>query len=167
MADRRSIAQIKRHLLLADWFCKTGECPHIFSRRGIYRSVSGFQGTPRTKSHSYEPYLIVYSGRYNDSSASNRGSSSGNGRYWSSTVNTSNSNNAYNLNFNSSSVNPGTNNNNKYNGYAVRCVAGEIPAVLRVFYSLPPTLELIWPANRIKHLRSESLTIEMLHHAEI
>ena len=52
----------------------------------------------------------------NGSSVSNAGS---NGRYWSSTWNSNT--NAYNLNFNSGSVNP-QNNNNKYNGYAVRCV---------------------------------------------
>ena len=62
---------------------------------------------------------FVYSGNWNSSSANNRGS---NGNYWSSSAN--NSNNAYNLNFNSSNVNPGTNNNNKYNGNSVRCVAG-------------------------------------------
>lgn len=43
-----------------------------------------------------------------------------NGNYWSSTPN-SNSSNAYNLNFNStSSINP-SNNNNRYNGFSVRC----------------------------------------------
>ena len=44
-----------------------------------------------------------------------------NGNYWSRVANSSN--NAYNLNFNSSSnVNP-SNNNNRYNGNSVRCVA--------------------------------------------
>ena len=43
-----------------------------------------------------------------------------NGYYWSSTANSTT--NAYNLNFNYSNVNPGNNNNNKYNGFAVRCV---------------------------------------------
>ena len=62
-------------------------------------------------------WVFVYSGNFNNSSANNRGS---NGNYWSSTAN--NSNNAYNLNFNSSNVNPGMNNNNKYNGNSVRCV---------------------------------------------
>ena len=62
--------------------------------------------------------VFVYSGNWNDSSANNRGN---NGNYWSSTAN--NTNNAYNLNFNSDNVNPGTNNNNKNNGNSVRCVA--------------------------------------------
>lgn len=42
--------------------------------------------------------------------------------YWSGTANTS-ATNAWNLNFNSSTVYPGTNNNNKGNGFSVRCVA--------------------------------------------
>ncbi len=58
----------------------------------------------------------TYSGNWNNS-LNNQGS---NGNYWSSTANSAT--NAYNLNFNSSNINPGTNNNNKYNGFAVRCV---------------------------------------------
>ena len=61
---------------------------------------------------------LLYSGNYNNSSLNNVGS---NGNWWSSTVN--NTNNSYNLNVNSNgNVNP-QNNNNKYNGFAVRCVA--------------------------------------------
>ena len=55
-------------------------------------------------------------GNGSGSSVSGAGS---NGRYWSSTWNSNT--NAYNLNFTSSVVNP-QNNNNKRNGYAVRCV---------------------------------------------
>ncbi|MBR3052324.1 hypothetical protein IKG60_01735 [Candidatus Saccharibacteria bacterium] len=44
----------------------------------------------------------------------------GNGNYWSSTVNSSE--NARNLNFNATNVNP-ENNNNRYNGFSLRCVA--------------------------------------------
>ncbi|WP_251623692.1 DUF1566 domain-containing protein [Odoribacter lunatus] len=43
----------------------------------------------------------------------------GNGNYWSSTW--ISATNAYNMNFNSGAVNP-QNNNNKYWGFAVRCV---------------------------------------------
>ncbi|MDE5638906.1 MAG: DUF1566 domain-containing protein, partial [Odoribacter sp.] len=50
------------------------------------------------------------------SSVSGAGSSA---YYWSSTF--YNTNNAYVLNFNSGGVNP-QNNDNKYNGFAVRCV---------------------------------------------
>ena len=61
--------------------------------------------------------MFLYSGNVNGSSVNNRGS---NGNYWSKSAN--NSNNAYNLNFNSSNVNP-SNNNNKNNGFSVRCLA--------------------------------------------
>ena len=43
-----------------------------------------------------------------------------NGYFWSSTVNSAT--NARNLNFDTSIVNPGNNDNNKYNGFGVRCV---------------------------------------------
>ena len=43
-----------------------------------------------------------------------------NGNYWETSVNSSR--NAYNLNFNSTNLNP-ANNNNKGNGFTVRCVA--------------------------------------------
>ena len=65
------------------------------------------------------PNNFVYSGRFFNSSASNRGSG---GYYWSSTAVSSSS--AYNLYFNSSSVSPGTRSYNKYNGNSVRCVLG-------------------------------------------
>ena len=57
-----------------------------------------------------------YSGNWN-SGFDNQGT---NGYFWSSTANSAD--NARNLNFNSSNVNPGNNNNNKLNGFAVRCV---------------------------------------------
>jgi hypothetical protein len=56
------------------------------------------------------------SGRYNGASLENRGT---NGYYWSASFN--DSTNAYNLNFNSSNVNP-QNNNNRYRGLTVRPV---------------------------------------------
>ena len=60
-------------------------------------------------------------GNCNNGSVNNVGS---NGNYWSSSLNSSNVQNAYNLNFNSGNVN-WQNNNNRYNGYAVRGVLGE------------------------------------------
>ena len=57
----------------------------------------------------------VYSGNYNNGSLNNTGS---NGYWWSATAN--NSNNQYNLNYNGGSLN--TNNNNKNNGFSVRCI---------------------------------------------
>ena len=58
----------------------------------------------------------VAAGNYNGSSHNNEGS---NGNYWSSVLNSAD--NAYNLNFNSTGVNP-QNNNNRYNGFSVRAV---------------------------------------------
>ncbi len=81
---------------------------------GAYQSTA--EASNRWRSY---PNNFVYSGNVNGSSVNNRGA---NGNYWSSSAN--NSNNAYNLNFNSSNVNPGTNNFYKYYGRMVRCVAG-------------------------------------------
>ena len=61
-------------------------------------------------------FLPAAGNRNNDGTMNNVGS---NGNYWSSTPN--DSNNAYNLNFNSGNVNA-TNNNNRNNGRSVRCV---------------------------------------------
>ncbi len=60
--------------------------------------------------------LGVLGGNGNGSSVNNAGS---NGYYWSSTWNSTT--NAYNMNFNSGNVWP-QDNNNKNNGFAVRCV---------------------------------------------
>ena len=60
--------------------------------------------------------FLPAAGNYNGTSLNNRGS---NGNYWSASFN--NSSNAYNLNFNSSNVNP-QNNNNRYYGFSVRAV---------------------------------------------
>ncbi|MDE6182981.1 MAG: hypothetical protein K2F53_00975 [Rikenellaceae bacterium] len=49
-----------------------------------------------------------------------------NGNYWSSVA--YDSNNAYNLYFNSSNLN--VNNNNKQNGFSVRCVRQEFTALI-------------------------------------
>ena len=56
------------------------------------------------------------SGNRNGTSLNNHGS---NGNYWSSSLNSSA--NGYNLNFNSSGVNP-ANNNNRFNGFSIRSV---------------------------------------------
>lgn len=60
--------------------------------------------------------FLPAAGNRNGTSVNNVGS---NGNYWSSTAN--GTNNAYNLNFNSSNFNP-SNNNNRYNGNSVRLV---------------------------------------------
>lgn len=60
--------------------------------------------------------FLPAAGNRNGSSYNNVGT---NGNYWSATLNTSNTNNAYNLNFNSGNCN--VNNNNRNNGYSLRC----------------------------------------------
>ena len=63
--------------------------------------------------------LFALAGNFNDSTPVNQGS---NGNYWSSTRN--NGNNMYNLNLNTSNVNP-ANTNNRNNGFSIRCVAAQ------------------------------------------
>lgn len=60
--------------------------------------------------------FLPAAGNRNGSSYNNVGT---NGNYWSATLNTSNTNNAYNLNFNSGNCN--VNNNNRNNGRSLRC----------------------------------------------
>lgn len=60
--------------------------------------------------------FLPAAGNRNGSSYNNTGT---NGNYWSGTLNTSNTNNAYNLNFNSGNCN--VNNNNRNNGFSLRC----------------------------------------------
>lgn len=64
-------------------------------------------------------HIVAFIGNYNwnNGGIHNVGM---NGNWWSSTV--TNATNARNLNFNASNVNP-QNNNNKGNGFAVRCVS--------------------------------------------
>ncbi|MCL2094871.1 hypothetical protein FWH13_02020 [Candidatus Saccharibacteria bacterium] len=50
----------------------------------------------------------------------NLNNQSTNANWWTSSLNSAT--NAYRTNVNSTNVNPGTNNNNKANGFSVRCV---------------------------------------------
>ena len=72
--------------------------------------------------------FFACSGNGNGTSWNNRGS---NGNYWSSSFNSAR--NARNLNFNSGGVNP-QNNNNRYNGFAVRAVQHTILTILLLFF---------------------------------
>jgi uncharacterized protein (TIGR02145 family) len=92
-----------------------------FSRTPIQGKITTFfKSVLMGKYKSFYEYchLLPASGNRNNSNGTlnNRGN---NGNYWSSTENGTN---AYNLNFNSGSVNP-ANNNNRLNGFSVRCVA--------------------------------------------
>lgn len=92
---------------------------------GIRRQLCLSSGTKRRATKLLirkTGYLLLFSGfllggNYNNNGANNVGS---NGNYWSRTANSGQ--NGYNLNLNTSSVNP-ANNNNKYNGNSVRCLA--------------------------------------------
>lgn len=64
------------------------------------------------------PTCLPAAGNRNGTNVNNQGS---NGNYWSASLNSNNSNNAYNLNFNSSNYD--WNNNNRYNGHTVRPVS--------------------------------------------
>ena len=84
------------------------------------KSPHGFaqcNSVPASFQETTEPTLFFpCSGNGNGSSWNNRGS---NGNYWSRSLNSAA--NGRNLNFNSGGVNP-QNNNNRYNGFAVRPV---------------------------------------------
>ncbi len=75
-------------------------------------------GIPDSVSHYFSglPTRFPAAGNYNGGSVNNAGS---NGNYWSSTPN--DTNNAYNLNFNSGNQN--VNNNNRTNGQSLRAVS--------------------------------------------
>ncbi len=98
--------------MVPKWNCRK----HVNERWLPKRQVDSF-------SHQYQIVTVAYqiflpaAGYRNDSSLNNAGS---NGNYWSSSLNESNSNNAYNLNFNSGNVD--WNNNNRNNGFSVRGV---------------------------------------------
>ena len=82
------------------------------------RSMNGHVARTRQKDRATNTEVIIsLAGNRNNSSAglNNQGS---NGNYWSSSPNGTN---AFNLNFNSGGVNP-TNNNNRANGFSVRCL---------------------------------------------
>lgn len=73
-------------------------------------------GTARPGIH--HQWLLIPAAGYRNNSNGSLNNVGSNGNYWSASPN---SGNGYNLNFNSSNVNP-SNNNNRVNGFAVRCV---------------------------------------------
>ena len=73
-------------------------------------------GRSFTASNGNSLFLPASGNRW-DGELNNAGS---NGNYWSSSLNTDNPNNAWNLNFNSGNTN--VNNNNRNNGFSVRPV---------------------------------------------
>ena len=80
--------------------------------------------------------FLPAAGNRNGSTVNNAGS---NGNYWSSSPNTSNANNAYNVNFNSGNLNP-QNNNNRNNGNSVRLVRVAFESTCPFSYRVTMTL---------------------------
>ena len=78
--------------------------------------------------------FFACSGNGNGSSWNNRGS---NGNYWSSSLNSAT--NGRNLNFNSGGVNP-QNNNNRFNGFAVRAVQHTLLTILLLYIMIYGTV---------------------------
>jgi hypothetical protein len=68
--------------------------------------------------HSFQRLLTWLPAGYRNNSDGSFNNGGSNGNYWSASVTGSN---GYNLNFNSGNVNP-SNNNNRANGFSVRCV---------------------------------------------
>ena len=99
------------------WHLPTGGTSTTTEYKSLNTAVNSGSTSVSTGLRAF-PNNFVYSGGYYGSSAGARGSY---GYYWSSTAN--NNNYAYHLYFNSSVVNPGTSNYNKYGGQAVRCLA--------------------------------------------
>lgn len=94
---------------------------HVLASHGVGKKLrclmASFGGFFQAVVEGCSPKLFfACSGNGNGSSWNNRGS---NGNYWSRSFNSAR--NARNLNFNSGGVNP-QNNNNRYNGFAVRPV---------------------------------------------
>ena len=103
-------------------------------------------------------------GYRNNDNLNNVGS---NGNYWSSSLNTDNPNNAYNLYFNSDNVN--TNNNNRYNGQSVRPVSESTPAALPFATSPSQLLADLYAAYRDarKHKRRKNYQLAFERNLEL
>lgn len=91
-----------------------------------------------------------------------------NGNYWSSSLNTDNPNNAWNLNFNSGNVN--TNNNNRNNGQSVHPVTEFIPADCSLPFKTSPQqlLSDLYRAYRDarRHKRRKQYQLSFERHLE-
>lgn len=85
----------------------------------------GFSRLVVTGDNRVDGFFFPASGNYNGTTLNNRGT---NGNYWSASFNSAT--NAYNLNFNSSNVNPSNNNNRRY-GFSVRAVQHSLETTQR------------------------------------
>ncbi len=111
--------------------------------------------------------FLPAAGYRNNTSLNNAGS---NGNYWSGTLNENNSNNAYNLNFNSG--NHDWNNNNRNNGFAVRPVSALTPLLSSSLLYMTLTREqLLLDLYRAykdarRHKRHRNYQLEFEYHLE-
>lgn len=113
------------------------------------------------------PACLPAAGYRNGTEVNNQGS---NGNYWSSSLNSNNSNNAYNLNFNSSNYD--WNNNNRYNGHTVRPVSELAVPVPSSFCITPQQLlvdlyKAYKDARRHKRKRFYQLSFELDFETEL
>ena len=131
----QSIEIVSKQLSAWDKYCKAMKTPPESSVARAQMSVRSKSNNSLASSEEFRPtnghvaqlhkkncatnleVIIPLAGNRDNSSAAlnNQGS---NGNYWSSSPNGTN---AYNLNFNSSNVNP-ADNNNRANGFSVRCL---------------------------------------------
>ena len=111
-----------------------------YPKTGGYEINGGNGYTPILKGPnqniSESPIYLTRGGNVNMTTGSLRNAGN-NGNYWASTAYQSELY-AYNLNFNSANVNP-SNNNNRWNGFTVRCLAG-FPVRSSIFPNLKPSL---------------------------
>lgn len=108
-------------------YLSEGPCRRLSQPRILQDEPSLRRRLPAVSSK--QAALIPASGNRNNSNGglNNVGS---NGYYWSASPNSAT--NGYNLNFNSTNVNP-SNNNNRTNGFPVRCVRAFTPRGRKVF----------------------------------
>ena len=109
--------------------------------------------------------LLPAAGNRNDTNLNNLGS---NGNYWSSSLNTDNPNNAWNVNFNSGNVN--RNNNNRYNGFSVRPVSAFTMAGFAPIFDTSPSrlLQDLYRAYKDarRHKRGRNYQLKFERNAE-
>ena len=117
----KSSGNVSGDICPAEWHLPTGgSATAEFGALDVAMGgTGGYQTAEASNRWRTYPNNFVFSGYVNGSSVSDRNSS---GNYWSASGNSSTS--VYYMYFYSTYVRPGTNVNNKYNGWMVRCVAG-------------------------------------------